>query len=129
MPSTSDVASLAIRYIEAAGAKQYETVATLLAPDVSFTGPFTTLRSADAFVAALRRLEPIWEHTVVRAAFANGDRACVTYDFQTNTEAGSLPCVEVLTIRDARIQSVELFFDPAQFAPARASLAQRAATT
>lgn len=70
---------------------------------------------------------PVWQGNVIHAAFAEGDRACVVYDCVTDTEAGSVPCVELITFRDERIVRVELFFDRVQFAPASQALAERAA--
>jgi ketosteroid isomerase-like protein len=127
MQTATDLKSIAARYIELAGEKKYDAVAHILAPDVSFKGPFVTLNSAEAFIGALRRLAPVWERNVVRTAFADGDQACVIYDFVTNTEAGALPCIELLSFRDGRIKSIELFFDRASFAPAQQALAAKAA--
>ena len=125
MQTTSDLKSLAVRYIEAVGNKEYDAVAELLTPEVSFKGPFMALNSANTFIGSLRRMGPIWERNEVRAAFADGDRACVIYDFVTNTDAGSIPCIELLTFSGERIQSVQLFFDRAAFAPAADALAKR----
>lgn len=124
---TTDLKTLAARYIEAAGAKDYGFLEEVLALDVAFKGPFMACDSAEAFVGALRRMAPIWERNVIRALFSEGDRACVVYDFVTSTEAGAISTVELLTFRGDRIQSVELLFDRVQFAPAANALAQRAA--
>ncbi|MGH7737222.1 MAG: nuclear transport factor 2 family protein [Candidatus Tyrphobacter sp.] len=116
----TDVKALATRYIEAAGNKDYDGLGEIVTPDVAFRGPFTTVATYDAFVAALRRMSPIWERNDVRGVFVSGERACVIYDFATNTGAGALPCVELLSIREGRIASSELFFDQTQFASAAA---------
>ncbi len=127
MQTRSDLKSLATQYIEFVGNKNYDAVADILAPDVSFKGPFMASNSAQDFIAALRRMAPIWKGNVLRAAFADDERACVIYDFVSNTEAGSIPSVELLTFRDDRISSVELFFDRMQFAPAIEALKARSA--
>jgi ketosteroid isomerase-like protein len=126
MQTTCDLNSLAVRYIELVGEKQYDGVAELLAPDVSFKGPFTTVNSSDAFIASLRHMAPVWERNSIRAAFSEGDQACVIYDFVSNTQTGAVPCIELLTFNDEKIQSVELFFDRAAFAPAGEALAKLA---
>lgn len=63
----------------------------------------------------------------VREVFADGDRACVVYDFVTDTPAGAVPCVELVTVRDGRITAIELIFDRVAFAPVNEALAARAA--
>jgi ketosteroid isomerase-like protein len=124
--TTLNPKTLVAQYIEAVGAKDYDAVSRYLSPDLSFKGPFMQSESADAFIASLKRMAPIWEANRIREVFAEGDRACVIYDFVSNTEAGAMPCIELLTFRDDRIASIELFFDRAQFAPAAQALAQKA---
>ncbi|GAC1300706.1 MAG: hypothetical protein NVSMB19_07700 [Vulcanimicrobiaceae bacterium] len=126
MPTTPDVKSLALHCVEAAGNKDYATVKELLAPDVSFTGPSGTTQSADAYIGALKRMAPVWQRSDVKAAFADGNRACVLYDFVTRTAAGAVPCVEVLTFEGEQIKDVQLVFDRVAFAPAAEALAPRA---
>ena len=125
MQTDTDLKSLATQYVEAAGMKNYAFLETILAPDVAFKGPFMQSDSADAFTSALRRMAPIWERNEVRAAFADGNQACVIYDFVTSTKAGAIPSVELLRFRNERIVQVELFFDRTQFAPALEALTAR----
>jgi hypothetical protein len=127
MTTAANLKSLAIRYVEAAGTQDEATLASILAEDVSFKGPQMATHSAEAFVDALRRMSPIWERNVVRAAFSDGDQVGIYYDFVTNTDAGSLPCFELLTFSGDRIKSIELLFDRAQFAPVAEMLAKRTA--
>jgi hypothetical protein len=125
MQTLSTLKETAAAYIQAVGDKRYDAVAEYLTADVAFKGPFMSSDSAQAFLSALQRMAPIWERNEVRASFADGDRAAVFYDFVTNTPAGAIPCVELLTFRDGRIASIELLFDRAQFAPAQQALGQR----
>ncbi|MFN2450026.1 MAG: nuclear transport factor 2 family protein [Candidatus Baltobacteraceae bacterium] len=127
MQTTFDRKAAALRYIAAAGDKEYGVLDGLLADDVTFKGPFAALQSKPAFIEALRRMAPVWERSEIRAAFADDGQACVLYDFVTNTQAGSVPCFELIAFNGERIQSVELFFDRSAFAPAAAALAERAA--
>jgi hypothetical protein len=118
--------TLAARYIEAAGSKNYDAVFQYLAPDVSFRGPVMRSESAEAFVGSLKRMAPIWEQNRIREIFADGNRVCVIYDFVSTTPAGTMPCIELLTFAGDRITDIELFFDRAQFAPAAQTLAELA---
>jgi ketosteroid isomerase-like protein len=115
MQTVSSVKDLASDYIQAVGEKRYDEVTGFLTPDVSFKGPATSTTSSDAFIAALKRMAPIWIRNDVRAVFAEGDRAAVFYDFVSNTPAGAMPCVELLTFRGERIERIELLFDREQF--------------
>jgi hypothetical protein len=122
----SDPKSVAARYVEAAGEKDYDTLESLLGDDMSFQGPNTQCSSAKAYIAALKRMQPVWAGNRLREIFSNDDRVCVVYDFITNTQAGAIPAIELLTVRKGRIESVELHFDRVQFAPAAQALAHQA---
>jgi len=95
---------------------------------VVFKGAAFETHGADEFLAPFRRMAPVWKRSDIRAVFSEGDQACVLYDFVTDTEAGSVPCVEFITFRDDRIARVELLFDRVQFAPAAEALAKRTAS-
>lgn len=92
---------------------------------MSCKGRYRAINSAEGFIGALRRTAPVWERNAVRDTFADGDRACVVYDFVSNTEGCSVPFIELLTFHDDRIQSVELFFDRASSAPISGVLTKR----
>lgn len=126
MQTASETKSIAAAYIDAAGRKDYRALEEYLAPDVSFKGPFMSSDSREAFIAALKRMAPIWTGNTIRAAFSDGNRAAVFYDFVTSTKAGALPCAELLTFRGARISGIELLFDRESFAPAAQALAAAA---
>jgi hypothetical protein len=123
MQTASSLKDIAAAYIDAAGSKDYDALAGYLTDDVSFKGPFMSSDSSAAFIASLKRMAPIWVRNDVRAAFSEGDRAAVFYDFVTNTPAGALQCAELLTFRGDRIASIELLFDRQSFAPAAQALA------
>ena len=78
-------------------------------------------------MAALERLLPALLRNDIREVFVDGSRACVVYDFVTDTPAGTVACVELLTVDDGRIREIELLLDRAAFGPVNAALAERAA--
>jgi len=59
--------------------------------------------------------------------FVRGDRACVVYDFVTDTPAGAVRCVELLAVVDRRILVIELLLDRVVSGPVRTALLERAA--
>ena len=128
MQTATSLKTLAVRYIEAAGDKNYDAVREVLAPDVEFRGPFATMHGPAAFIAALKRMAPVWVRSTIRDVLADEDKTAVFYDFVTDTEAGNVPCIELLTFAGDRIKAVDLFFDRQAFAPASQALAARTAT-
>lgn len=110
-----DLKSLATKYVEAEGSKDYAAIEAMVTPDVAFKGPFTNLSGSGEHVAALQRMAPVWQRNEMRNVFAHGDQACAVYDFVTTTSQ-KIPCVEVLTFRDDKICDIVLFFDQAAFA-------------
>ncbi|MEY9851520.1 ketosteroid isomerase-like protein [Leifsonia sp. EB41] len=122
----AESAAIARTYIEAVGAHDLETVGGLLSDDLAAVFAGGTIGKQE-WIAALARLLPALVRNEVREVFADGDRACVVYDFVTDTPAGAVPCVELVTVRDSRITAIELIFDRVAFAPVNEALAARAA--
>jgi hypothetical protein len=106
-------AHVAREYVEAVGDKELGKVEALLAQDVEYTGPATTLSSAADVLTALRRIGAIHVRNEIRRVFVDGDEACVIYDFVTDTAIGTVPTVEWLRIERGRIRSVRLYYDRA----------------
>ena len=119
-------ATIARRYIQAVGAHDLDTVRGLLADDLSALFAGGTL-GRDEWLGALKRLLPALVRNDIREVFADGDRACVVYDFVTDTPAGAVPCVELVTVEDGGITRIELILDRVAFAPVNEALAARAA--
>ncbi|WP_434318253.1 nuclear transport factor 2 family protein [Leifsonia sp. P73] len=122
----SESAAIARTYIEAVGAHDLETVGGLLSDELAAVFAGGTIGKQE-WIAALGRLLPALVRNDVREVFADGDRACVVYDFVTDTPAGAVPCVELVTVREGRITAIELIFDRVAFAPVNEALAERAA--
>lgn len=122
----AESAAIARTYIEAVGAHDLATVEGLLSDELAAVFAGGTIGKQE-WIAALARLLPALERNEVREVFADGDRACVVYDFVTDTPAGAVPCVELVTVRDGRITAIELIFDRVAFAPVNEALAARAA--
>lgn len=122
----AESAAIARTYIEAVGAHDLATVDGLLSDELAAVFAGGTIGKPE-WLAALARLLPALVRNEVREVFADGDRACVVYDFVTDTPAGAVPCVELVTVRDGRITAIELIFDRVAFAPVNEALAARAA--
>jgi hypothetical protein len=122
---TNDIASIARRYVESVGLHDLAPLDSLL--DDSVTATFAGATSDKAtWLAALARLLPALVRNDILDVFVDGDRACVVYDFVTDTPAGSVRCVELLTVTSGRITSIELLLDRVAFGPVNQALAERA---
>jgi hypothetical protein len=121
----TDTETVAKAYIQAVGAHDPDALDALLDDQLraEFAG---TTSDKEAWLTALKRLMPALVRNELREVFADGQRACVVYDFVTDTSAGAVRCVELLTVVEGRITQVELLLDRAAFAPVNAELAERA---
>jgi hypothetical protein len=115
----------ATRYIELVGARDLAPLDGLFADDLVATTNGATFGKAD-WITALRRLLPVVVRNDIREIFTNGDKAAVVYDFVTDTDAGAVPCVEWVTVRDGQIATIELIFEKANWSHVAAALQERA---
>jgi SnoaL-like domain len=109
----NDPIQAALEYLGAVERKEFHRIKDLLAPDLAFTGPSTVYCTAEDFISGLKRLAAIHVRSDVKRVFADGNEACVIYDFVTDTPVGALPAVEWLHM-DAerrRIRSIHLYYD------------------
>src|SRR3954452_24441122 len=121
-----DVDSAARAYIEAVGRRDLVPLEDLLDKRLVATFAGGT-SSKQEWLDALERLLPALVRNDIREVYVAGPRASVVYDFVTDTPAGAVRCVELLTVEDGRITEIELLLDRVAFAPVRAALEERAA--
>ncbi len=126
--STADTEGAARAYIEAVGIHDLAPLDTLLDEQMVATFAGNRLGKAE-WIKALRRLLPILIRNDIREVFVAGERACVVYDFVTDTPAGAVVCVELVTVQDRRITEVELILDRVAFAPVQRTLEEQASNT
>lgn len=123
--SDTDTGTIARAYIETVGARDLAPLETLFDEQMVATLSGTRLDKPE-WIEAIRRLLPVLIRNEVREIFVAGQRACVVYDFVTDTLAGAVVCVELVTVREGRITEVELVLDRVAFAPVPAALKERA---
>ncbi|MCU1551877.1 MAG: nuclear transport factor 2 family protein [Glaciihabitans sp.] len=121
----SEAAILATAYVDSVGAKKLGLLDDLFAEDLVATLAGDTFDKAQ-WISALARLLPVLVRNDIRKVFTDGDDACVVYDFVTDTAAGAVPCVELVTVRDGRIVTIELIFEKANWPVVVAALQERA---
>ncbi|GAA5092343.1 hypothetical protein GCM10025760_20870 [Microbacterium yannicii] len=125
LDSDPTVADPARAYISAVGAHDIDKIETLFAEDATASFAGQVLSRAD-WINGLRRLFPALLRNDILEVFTAATRACIVYDFVTDTPAGAVRCVELVTVNDGRITQVELIFDRVAFAPVNEALEQRA---
>jgi hypothetical protein len=127
MPA-SRVEGIARSYIQAVGFHDMNALENLLGEDLVATFAGTALDKA-GWTRALRRLLPALLRNDIREVFTVRDRACVVYDFVTDTAAGAVRCIELLTISADKIREIELVLDRVAFAPVNEALKARVPPT
>ena len=105
----SDLKALAVHYIQSVGQKKLDTLASLLHPELDFSGNAAASHGADAFVAAIKRLSPIIVRNDIKRVFVDGNEVGIFYDFVTTV--CPVPSAEWLVIEDGKIKSIFLLFD------------------
>lgn len=123
MPDSS-VEGTARSYIQAVGCHNLDALENLLGEDLVATFAGTTFDKA-GWTTALHRLVPVLVRNEIREVFTAQDRACVVYDFITDTAAGAVRCIELLTITADKVREIELVPDRVAFAPVDESLKAR----
>lgn len=122
----TDVGAIITRYIELVGAHDLEPLQELFADDLVATTNGQRF-DKEQWIVALRRLLPALVRNEIRDVFVKDEKAIVVYDFVTDTDAGAVPCVEWVTVRDGRISELELIFERANWGAVAAVLQERAA--
>jgi ketosteroid isomerase-like protein len=120
MPKQTDTKSIASDCLSAWSSGDLETTRSLLADEVTFTGPLGSTRGADAYIEGIKGMVKIVERTVQHEVFAEGDDVCIIYDLVTKTPRASIPTAGWYKVRDGKITSVRAFFDPRPLMPADA---------
>ncbi|MFF2032333.1 nuclear transport factor 2 family protein [Arthrobacter sp. NPDC058192] len=118
------VEGIARSYVLAVGSHDMDVLENLLGEDLVATFAGATLDMA-GWATALKRLLPVLVRNEIREVFSAQDRACVVYDFVTDTAAGAVRCIELLTISAGKIREIELVLDRVAFAPVNEALKTR----
>ena len=108
---TRDPRTLAETYFASWQAKDFETLRSLLHPDVTFRGPLGKADGIDECVDGLRGLaESITELRVLQIT-VDGDDVITWYDLHTDG-APPVPTANWSHVEDGRITRIRATFDP-----------------
>lgn len=109
MTRTAD--QLAEAYFTAWDAKDFDTLATLLADDVSFVGPMATVQGVEDCIAGLRGMSQIMDGVAVLKRLADAEDAITVFELRTSV-AGPVVGSNWSHVEDGRITRIRVSFDP-----------------
>jgi hypothetical protein len=124
MSNTPEAVVLA--YLDAVGKKELDRCASLVDPEIRFSGPASTITGARDLLAAFRKLGAIHVRNDIKRVFSDGNEVCVIYDFVTDTTVGAVPTIEWARVENGRIKTVNLYYDQVPWIKLREAMARRA---
>ena len=113
----SKTAEIVNGYKSALGQGDIAAARKLLSDNLEFVGPFDTFSKPEPYLEALKKLHPIVKGVKVHKMFVDGSEACLLYDMETNTPAGTAFICEWYRVHDGKIASIRAVFDARPFAP------------
>lgn len=114
--TTDRPADVAAAYFDAWKGKDFATLRSLLADDVTFDGPLARLDNADDCVKGLEGMSQITTDVVVHKRFVDGADVLTWFDLHT-TVADPVPTANWSHVEDGRITSIRVAFDARPLAP------------
>lgn len=113
---TGNAGTLAAVYVQAWRDRDFGTVRSILADDVTFSGPFAELDNADDCVAGLRRMSDIVTDIVVRKRLADDTDALTWFDLYTSV-APPVATANWSHAENGKITRIRVAFDPRPLLP------------
>lgn len=107
----TDPATTVQTYFDAWVAKDFDTLATVLADDVTFKGALGTADGAQECLAGLRGMSQIMTDVDVHHRWVDGDDVITWFELHT-TAADPIPTVNWMRMRDGQIARIRVTFDP-----------------
>jgi len=108
---TATAADIAATYFRAWIAKDFQTLRSILADEVTFDGPLAKLQGAQDVAAGLERLAQITSDITIRKRFVDGQDVLTWFDLHT-TVAPPAPTANWQHVENGKITSIDVAFDP-----------------
>jgi hypothetical protein len=112
-----DAKTVAATYFSAWKAKDWSTLRSVLADDVTFRGPLASLDDADSCVRGLQGMAEIMTDVVIHKTFADGADVLTWFDLHT-TVAPPAPTANWSHVENSKITTIRVTFDARRLAPA-----------
>jgi SnoaL-like protein len=108
---TDDAGTLAATYVDAWRKGDFGTLRSILADDVTFSGPFAHLTNADDCVEGLRAMSAIVTDIVVHKRLADDTDALTWFDLHTSV-APPVATANWSHVEGGKITRIHVTFDP-----------------
>lgn len=115
---TTSAAELAEAYFTSWQERDFARLRSLLADDVSFTGPLATIEGADACIAGLDGMAQVLDKIEVKERLSDGPSVITWFDLHT-TVAEPAPTANWMRVEDGLITEIRVAFDPRGILAAR----------
>jgi len=114
---TQSPEEVANAFLDAFEARDFERVRSFLSDDnFSYRSPIESFSNADDYIVTISRVGPILERIERCKTFVNGnDVCCILKIYTTMDTLNATPVVELITVVDARITSMEAIFDATEY--------------
>jgi hypothetical protein len=109
-----DPKAVASTYFDAWKAKDFTTMQTLLADEVTFRGPFGTADGVEECLKGLQLMSEMITDIVIEKIFVDGPDVLTWYDLHT-TKADPVPTVNWSHLEGGKITAIRALFDPRPF--------------
>jgi hypothetical protein len=106
-----DPKSVATTYFTSWKNKEFDTLRTLLADDVTFRGPLGTADGADECIEGLEGMSRMIADIVVLKIFVDGNDVLTWYELHT-TKADPVPTANWSHLEGGKITTIRATFDP-----------------
>lgn len=107
----TDSARLAKDYYEAMSRKRLSEVERFLSPKVEFIGPLAEIKGKEAVLKAIKGFMSAFINLSVRSLFHDENEVMLVIDTDFPRPMGKLRTASLLTIQEALIVRIELFYD------------------
>jgi len=113
---SADPGTTVSTYVKSWTSGDFDTTRSTLADDVTFLGPLGTADGIEECIGGLQGLKQIVESSEQHQVIVDGDDVCLIYDLHT-TKFGTIPTAGWFQLRDGKITSIRVYFDPRPLAP------------
>ncbi len=109
--------SVVERYYAAMQQHDIATIKDCLHPDVSLISPLAEVAGLEAVLAAAETFSNMIQSLTIRSRFSSGNQVMLAYDFDLtlNGSIKNLRAAVLVTLENAHIICIELFFDARLF--------------
>jgi ketosteroid isomerase-like protein len=108
---TADTRSLAETYFRSWKAKDFDTLRSILADDVTFRGPMGTAEGVDDCLKGLEAMAGMMTDLVIQKIFVDGDDVLTWYEIHT-ASTPPLPTANWSRVKNGKISRIRAAFDP-----------------